>query len=353
MIRSVELKDIDRIIYLEETYLGESIGKKLLTESITTPHQHFYTIEEDLVIGYIGACILAGETEVLNFVIDEAYQRKGYGQTLLNKIIEEFVTTMRNNFDDETLKNLYDNIKWVLFKKFKVKGTNGEYLSATNVIRIVNEGSVGTINHELLHMSANPYDDTNNFGGFFYTIDKYKIGYGLDEGYTELLNKRYFGSRSDNIYETEVIFCKFLEEIVGQKKMEKMYLTANLFGLIQDLKQIYDVKEIERFMAALDFINDYNYRSMISDIEITNLYEQVELAILFIFKGYCGRLTDKTMPEDLIEMDTSNYLETLFGELEFEPDEKLINKINLIIQEKLNKNVKLNINRFKVTKNVL
>lgn len=271
----------------------------------------------------------------------------------LNKIIEEFVTTMRNNFDDETLKNLYDNIKWVLFKKFKVKGTNGEYLSATNVIRIVNEGSVGTINHELLHMSANPYDDTNNFGGFFYTIDKYKIGYGLDEGYTELLNKRYFGSRSDNIYETEVIFCKFLEEIVGQKKMEKMYLTANLFGLIQDLKQIYDVKEIERFMAALDFINDYNYRSMISDIEITNLYEQVELAILFIFKGYCGRLTDKTMPEDLIEMDTSNYLETLFGELEFEPDEKLINKINLIIQEKLNKNVKLNINRFKVTKNVL
>ena len=91
MIRNVELKDIERIIYLEETYLGETIGQELLTESITTPHLYFYTIEEDKVIGYIGACILAGETEILNFVIDEAYQRKGYGQILLNKVIEESI----------------------------------------------------------------------------------------------------------------------------------------------------------------------------------------------------------------------------------------------------------------------
>ena len=86
---------------------------------------------------------------------------------------------MRNNFDDETLKNLYDNVKWVLFKKYKSKINNGEYLSSTNVIKLVNEEKTRTITHELLHMASNPYDNTNNFGGFFYTIGKYKIGYGL------------------------------------------------------------------------------------------------------------------------------------------------------------------------------
>lgn len=271
----------------------------------------------------------------------------------LNRIIENFVTTMRNNFDDETLKNLYDNVKWVMFKKYKSKINNGEYLSATNVIKLVNEEKTRTITHELLHMASNPYDNTNNFGGFFYTIGKYKIGYGLDEGYTELLNKRYFNSNSENIYKEEVTICGFLEEIVGQKKMEKMYLTANLLGLIQDLKEIYDVKEIERFMAALDFINDYAYRPMLSDIEFEKLFEQIETVVLFLFKGFCERLTDKTMPEDLLEMDICNYLETLFNETEFQVDEEAINKINQIIQEKLNKNVKIDINRFTEHKNVL
>lgn len=270
----------------------------------------------------------------------------------LNAIIENFVLTMRKNFDDETLKNLYDNIKWVIFKKFNSKKHNGEYLSATNVIRLVNEKRINTINHELLHMSSNPYDDTNNFGGLFYTVGKYKVGYGLDEGYTELLNKRYFNSDSE-IYKTEVSICLFLEELVGQKKMEKMYLTANLYGLIQDLKETYEIKEIERFFASLDYINDYNYRNMISDIELENLFQQVEFAVLFLFKGFCERLTDKTMPEDLLEMDIVNYLLALFNEVEFQVDEESINKINLIIEEKLNKNIKLNINMFKQSKNVL
>lgn len=271
----------------------------------------------------------------------------------LNKIVENFVTTMRNYFDDETLKNLYNNVKWVLFKKYNSKINNGEYLSYANIIKFVSEDRVTTINHELMHMASNPYDNTNNFGGFFYTIDKYKIGYGLDEGYTELLNKRYFNSGSENIYKTEVSICTFLEEIVGQKKMEKMYLTANLFGLIQDLKQIYDIKEIERFMAALDFINDYDYRSLISNIELDNLFKQIELVILFLFKGFCERLADKTMTPELIEIDAFNYLNSIVDELEFKIDGELINKINLIIQEKLNKKANLNINMFKGSKNVL
>ena len=127
MIRSVELKDIDRIIYLEETYLGESIGKELLTESITTPHLYFYTIEEDLVIGYIGACILAGETEVLNFVIDEAYQRKGYGQILLNKIIEE---SIKQSSEKIILEVKVSNQKGINFYKknnFKIVNIRKNY----------------------------------------------------------------------------------------------------------------------------------------------------------------------------------------------------------------------------------
>ena len=120
MINKVTKKDIKRIVELEEEILKESIGETLLEESITTPHLYFYKVEEDILIGYIGACILEGQTELLNFVIDEAYQRKGYGQALLNKIIED---SIKNNSTNIVLEVKVSNQKGINFYKkngFKV-----------------------------------------------------------------------------------------------------------------------------------------------------------------------------------------------------------------------------------------
>ena len=89
IIRTIKQEDIKQIVDLELKFLGETIGEELLFDSIKTPHLYFYVVEDINVIGYIGAYILAGQTEILNFVIDEKYQRQGIGQKLFDEILED------------------------------------------------------------------------------------------------------------------------------------------------------------------------------------------------------------------------------------------------------------------------
>ncbi len=271
----------------------------------------------------------------------------------INKIFENFVNVMNENFEEKDLGNLYDNIIWVLFKKHRFTKYNGDYGPVTNVIRSLSEDEIDSINHELIHMSANPYDDTDDYGGFYYTLDNYVIGYGLDEGYTELLNKRYFNSKTQNAYRLQIIICRYLEELVGQKKMEKMYLNANLFGLIKELKQTHETKEIERFIAAIDFTHDYDNVDRLADCEIETLYTQIETIIVFLFKGYCKRMLNKELSEDILEYQINEYLIAIFKEFEYPVDQFLIDELNKIVEENVNKNIKLDINTFKERKNVL
>ena len=44
---------------------------------------------DDKIVGYIGRYAYLDEAEILNFVVDKAYQRQGIGQKLLNKIKED------------------------------------------------------------------------------------------------------------------------------------------------------------------------------------------------------------------------------------------------------------------------
>lgn len=270
-----------------------------------------------------------------------------------NKILENFLNVMNNNFEEDDLKNLYDNIIWVMFKKYISFKYDGDYDPITNIIRTLSEDDTNSINHELIHMSANPHDGTSNYGGFYYSTNNYIIGYGLDEGYTELLNKRYFDSKTQNAYRLQIIICKYLEQIVGQKKMEKLYLNANLFGLIKELKQTHKIEEIERLIAAIDFTHDYDDVDLLADCEIETLYTQIEMIILFLFKGYCKKMLNKQLSIEMLENSILTYLYTIINEFEFPVEQFTIDQLNKIIEENVNKNIKLDINSFKERKNVL
>lgn len=95
-IRLLKQEDIKRVVELEEKYLFESLGEQLLKSELeridysTFEGVRFYVITLDNeVIGYIGRSYYLYEAEVLNFVIDEAYQCQGYGQLLFDYMIKE------------------------------------------------------------------------------------------------------------------------------------------------------------------------------------------------------------------------------------------------------------------------
>ena len=89
-IRLLKKEDIKKIVYLEETFLGETLGEEMLESELDSRVTKFYVATiNDEVVGYIGRYELLNEAEVLNFVVDETYQRQGIGQTLFNKVEED------------------------------------------------------------------------------------------------------------------------------------------------------------------------------------------------------------------------------------------------------------------------
>lgn len=95
----------------------------------------------------------------------------------------------------------------------------------------------------------------------------FKIGEGINQGYTSLLTERYFGNGENisNFHQYEKSVAEKLEIIIGQEKMENLYFTANLYGLIGELAKYEREEEILNFIQKVDFINEYlNSKKLIS-----------------------------------------------------------------------------------------
>lgn len=94
-VRLLEPRDIQHIVELEKAYLKETLGEELLKEEQKRMSREedgvcFYVIEYNhIVIGYIGRYYFLHEAEILNFVIDEAYQRQGFGQLLWDSVVKD------------------------------------------------------------------------------------------------------------------------------------------------------------------------------------------------------------------------------------------------------------------------
>ena len=127
-VRKMEFRDIKKVVELEEKYLLESLGEKLLASELSEKNNgvSFYVIEnDDVVIGYIGRYYFFQESEVLNFVVDESYQRQVYGQKLFDKMVKDMKDVKKI-----TLEVRASNIKGINFytkNGFKQVGVRKKY----------------------------------------------------------------------------------------------------------------------------------------------------------------------------------------------------------------------------------
>ena len=93
----------------------------------------------------------------------------------------------------------------------------------------------------------------------FSTIE---IGSILNEGYIELLTKRYFKCSNNEYYKKEVILASKIEEFIGKEEMERAYFEGDLNYII------------ERFNDAgidgLSFIQDISRPKLLVDDKYFN-----------------------------------------------------------------------------------
>ena len=158
-----------------------------------------------------------------------------------------------------TLKQLrlvYRNLTRVKLKKFNMINSlhlNGyydvvksEFFYKNNCVKC----------HEFLHLASSFHDFINNisYSGLSQWDSKGRIGIGLDEGYTELLNERFF---SDTFYVDayidEVNIVRMLELFFDDyKDMMNYYFECDLPGFIRYFERFISREEFIKLLLEID-----------------------------------------------------------------------------------------------------
>ena len=232
---------------------------------------------------------------------------EGYGPSIdtsdeVENIYNNFVQTMEQNFTDNQLITMHNNIKGLKLcesvipfigsnaKRFilgdKKNSIVSHYSTVDNSFTVNKTKNIKhrkqAINQELLYMSASRIDGLNVYSGFAQGILKLNIGNGINKGYVSLLNEKYF--EGYNI-QPNYLFLKetmrLIETIVGSNKMENMYFSNNLKEL-RDYLAVYVTKDAANsFILDTDLMaKNFNYYNRIItfinrlfDSKITQDYE--------------------------------------------------------------------------------
>lgn len=181
---------------------------------------------------------------------------------LLFKDVMDIKNNFKNKLGYNYLINSYwfDNIRTLRVGYFKPIGNDiAKYYMYNNIIKVKNRKYKNLLYHEFFHMISTKVVGKNIYSGFQQFENGRIIGFGLNEGYTELLTQRYFGyiyenSSFEKTYPVEVHIALMLEKIVGIS-MEKMYKIADQKALVDYLSRYADCKDIEKFILMIDEIN--------------------------------------------------------------------------------------------------
>lgn len=260
----------------------------------------------------------------------------------INDIITEFIEIITNTQPKENIENLNNNLSTLKIKNEGLKHylrnirlliiserfSPGGYHNERNKIIIINtnlypEKIRPEINkmdlryvmyHELLHFASSVSglkQKLLNKGisctGFYQSLtDNIEIGRGLNEGYTEFLNNRYFVKKyQETGYDYEMSIAQIIEKIIGRRKMENLYFNANLEGLVQELSKYSDVNDAKEMVLNLDLITKSLTKDYITneDINISNK-KITDYLTKIIMKKYTimlaqNKITEKEYYEDL------------------------------------------------------
>lgn len=166
-----------------------------------------------------------------------------------------FANVILDNFSKEDLSIFYNNFNdlKVDYFPYEDKKRFGVYIVCDNKILVSREDIWGAIFHELFHMATAFVKDGVVYIGFSQEKD-FSYGNGINEGYTQLLTERYFGNLFSikETYPFEKNVVKNLETLIGKKKMESLYLRADLHGLIDELQKFAPRDDIGRFISQMD-----------------------------------------------------------------------------------------------------
>lgn len=233
--------------------------------------------------------------------------KKKYAKELLeisNKMLKILPDTriFLRSINDVKIKKL--KYKHVTYNSVVIE--KGFYRPKRNIIQVENPIYLP---HELFHLSSSYFDITKNilYSGFSQVNNKTKtiIGKCLNEGYTALLDERYFKSGSSG-YVLEKHFANILEMIVDEKKMFKLYCKADLQGLIVELSKYAESENVIRF------INDYEFLDLSKMVKLDKNFinKKLQSIVKFLTESYLNKILSN-IPFEFTIFPMMNFLQKI------------------------------------------
>ena len=246
------------------------------------------------------------------------------------ELFSRFANVILSKFHYVNLTNFYNNLNEIRIdlydlrtkNKYFHRGIFGYYDVKKNAIKLDEDYVSVIIFHELFHMASSVYLNGNYYSGFRqYSSDDYtSIGKGLNEGYTQLLTERYFGHNDDfgKVYEYETFIAGKLEEIVGKFKMQELYLSANLYGLIKELNRYVSYEEIINFIRCLDFLNNNLNNKTMLIFRMDTIVKRIKIINSFLVKAYLIKLKKEEayniLSNDNVVIKFDRYIDSLLND---------------------------------------
>lgn len=160
--------------------------------------------------------------------------------------------TYAPNFNLDIFLNNYATLKIKIIDDRFAVSIDSHAVYEVNSNQIFVRVKSRSLPHELYHVSTSIIREGRGYSGFSQInyLTGQTFGDQINEGYTSLMTERYFG-RKDHYFIQKSIM-KIIEDIVGQEKTENLFSTADLWGLLNELKKKNLYNLFVKLIADLD-----------------------------------------------------------------------------------------------------
>lgn len=222
------------------------------------------------------------------------------------KDIIRFYNILIKNVKPDNLTSFYDNIHSLTINKnsssklsLKNFSCSGLYYPTINEITLAKPYNKTALFHELLHLSSSCIREGIVYVGFNQTTHGKDQGRGINEGYTEYLNEKFFKITSDasKIYKYLMGISSQIEKIIGEEKMQDYYFSSDLLSLYYDLCKYIDFPEVDLIIKNTDYLYSVLRKkkdSMMQQDLIVGAFRQINDSLLTI---YINKLKQENNPD--------------------------------------------------------
>ncbi len=228
----------------------------------------------------------------------------------LSNVLKEFKSVLESRFQSCDLITFYNNIRTLKIDEFDFESFNNKdankpntlayYKVGENTIFLPNKNNIGTIYHELFHMSNTFRKSNVLFCGFSQhdLLQNTSIAEGINEGYTQLMAERYFDGSKKGNYSYFVYIMQELERIVGQEKLEEFYIKSDLYGLFNELSNYSHPTDIKDFVLYMDYLVKNMYKKELTREELKKIKVMVLYINKYILMTYINKIEYEGIKSD-------------------------------------------------------